>query len=76
LSLRQFFGAFFEALGKPPPPVLDQEHPLLPDVALPWGRAANLFFEPDPADVALLDYRRNDVLRTIRSEVVPQFRQG
>ena len=76
LTLQQFFGAFFEAVGKLPPPVLDQEHPLLPDVALPWGRASNLFFEPDPAEVALLDYRRNDVLRTIRSEVVPQFRQG
>jgi nucleoside-diphosphate-sugar epimerase len=76
LTLQQFFGAFFEAVGKPPPPVLDQEHPLLPDVALPWGRGNNLFFGPDPADVALLEYRRNDVLRTIRSEIVPQFRQG
>ena len=48
----------------------------LPDVALPWGRGRNLFFEPDAADVALLAYRRTDVLRTIRADVVPQFRQG
>lgn len=74
LSFQQYFGAFFEALGKPTPPILDQEHPMLPDGAMPWGRGKTLFFEADPADTALLGYRRNDVLRAIREEVVPQFR--
>ncbi len=76
LSLQQYFGAFFTALGKPLPPVIDQEHKLLPDGAITWGRGNNLFFETDPDDTAMLGYRRNDVLRTIREEIVPQYRSA
>jgi hypothetical protein len=76
LTFGQYFGAFFEAVGKPAPVVIDQEHPMLPDAAIPWGRGNNLFFEANPADTALLGYRRGDVLRCIREEIVPQFRQG
>lgn len=74
LSLQQYFGAFFEALGKPVPPVIDQEHFMLPDAAITWGRGNNLFYETDPAETAMLNYRRNDALRTIREEIVPQYR--
>ncbi|HLG86515.1 MAG TPA: NAD-dependent epimerase/dehydratase family protein [Alphaproteobacteria bacterium] len=76
LSLQQFFGAFFQALGKPLPPVVDQEHPLLPDAAITWGRGNNLFYQTDADETAMLGYRRNDVLRTIREEIVPQYRSG
>lgn len=76
LSLQQFFGEFFTALGKPMPPVVDQEHPMLPDAAITWGRGNNLFYETDPAETAMLNYRKNDVLRTIREEIVPQYRSA
>ena len=74
LSFQEYFGAFFEAIGKPAPPVLNAELPLLPDAAISWGRGNNLFYEPDAHEGTELGYRRNDVRRTIREEIVPQFR--
>jgi dihydroflavonol-4-reductase len=76
LSFNQFFGEFFKGVGKPVPPALDQEHPMMPDGAITWGRGNSLFFETDPTETALLNYRRNDVLRTVREEIVPQFRSA
>jgi len=76
LSFQAYFGAFFEALGKPAPAVVDAEFPLLPDAAISWGRGNNLFYEPDADEAAELGYRRNDVRRTIREEIVPQFRDA
>lgn len=73
LRFQEFFGEFFNAVGKRPPPVLDREHPLLPDSAMPWGRGGELFFDTDPAETELLAYRRGDVLRCIREEIVPQY---
>lgn len=66
LTFEQYFGAFFEAAGKPKPLVIDQEHPMLPDSALFHGRGNTLHYDPDPAEVELLGYRRDDVLTTIR----------
>lgn len=66
LTFEQYFGAFFEAAGKPTPPVIDQEHPMLPDSALFHGRGTTLHYEPDPDEASLLGYRRNDVIATIR----------
>ena len=57
--------AFFRAVGRAAPPVLNQEHPLLPDSALYFGRGNTLFYEPDPAETALLAYRRNDITAAI-----------
>ena len=74
LTLQQFFGEFFTALGKKLPPIIDQEHPMLPDGAITWGRGNTLHFGTDPAETAMLNYRHNDVLRTIREEIVPQYR--
>jgi nucleoside-diphosphate-sugar epimerase len=74
LTFQQYFGEFFKAVGKPVPPVLDQEHPMLPDAAIPWGRGGNLFFDTDPEETRMLGYRRGDVLRCIREEIVPQYR--
>lgn len=73
LSFQDFFGAFFRAAGRPVPPVLDQEHPMLPDAAIYFGRGNTLYYEPDAAETRLLGYRRNDVMRTI-AEVVAQYR--
>ncbi len=73
LSWQDYFGAFFEAVGRPRPPVIDQEHPFLPDSALYFGRGNYLYYEPDERETRLLGYRRGDVLAAI-GEVVAQYR--
>ncbi|WP_176592556.1 NAD(P)-dependent oxidoreductase [Sphingobium sp. EM0848] len=75
LSYQQYFGMFFEAAGRPVPPVLDQEHPMMPDAAIFAGRGNNLFYEPDASETALLGYRRNDVRRMV-NEIVAQYRSA
>ncbi|WP_454737306.1 NAD-dependent epimerase/dehydratase family protein [Cupriavidus necator] len=72
LSFQDYFGAFFRHAGRPVPPVVDQEHPLLPDAAICFGRGNTLYYEPDATETALLGYRRNDILRTVR-EIVTQY---
>jgi nucleoside-diphosphate-sugar epimerase len=72
VSFSDFFGAFFRAAGKPAPPVLDQEHPMLPDSALYFGRGNTLYYEPDAEETKLLGYRRKDVMRTI-AELVAHY---
>jgi nucleoside-diphosphate-sugar epimerase len=73
LSWQDYFGAFFEGVGRPKPPVIDQEHPFLPDSALYFGRGNHLYYEPDVQEARLLGYRRGDVLAAI-AEVVAQYR--
>lgn len=69
LSFAEFFGLFFEAVGKPGAlPELDQEHPLLPDAAIYTGRGNYARYEPDNS----LGYRRNDLRRTVQ-ELVKQY---
>ena len=64
LTFAQFFGLFFDAVGKPREvPELDQEHPLLPDVAIYTGRGNYARYEPDMS----LNYRRNDVAAAVRA---------
>ena len=46
--------------------------PLLPDVAIPQGRGNWVRVNPDPAEVALLGYRRNDVANAV-ADVAAQF---
>lgn len=72
LTFQDYFGAFFRDAGRPVPPVIDQEHPLLPDSAICFGRGNTLYYEPDAAETALLGYRRRDILRTV-SEIVSQY---
>ena len=67
-----FFGDFFRAAGRPAPPVLDQEHPMLPDSAIYFGRGNTLYYEPDAAETKLLGYRRKDVTRAVQ-EIVAAF---
>jgi len=66
LTFAQFFGLFFKAAGNPVEvPELDQEHPMLPDVAIYTGRGNYARYEPDMS----LTYRRNDVETAVRALV-------
>ena len=73
LSFQEYFGAFFQACGRPVPPVRDEEHPMLPDAAILFGRGNSLFYEPDAAQTALLGYRRGDIRHAVDA-IVAQFR--
>lgn len=73
LSFTEYFQLFFKAAGSDT--VLeerDEEHPLLPDIAIPQGRGNWVRVSPDPAEVALLGYRRGDVANAI-ADLVAQF---
>lgn len=74
LSFADYFGEYFRAAGRSEPlPLIDREHPLLPDAALYAGRGGRVCYEPDAAETALLGYRRGDVRRTLR-EIVDFYR--
>lgn len=73
LTFRQYFQLFFDAVGSTVQvEERDAELPLLPDVAIPQGRGNTIAYEPDPAEVALLGYARNDIANAVR-ETVAQF---
>lgn len=70
LSFRDYFQLFFDAVGSTTTvEVRDAEQPLLPDVAIPQGRGNFIRYEPDPAETALLGYRRHDVTNAVREVV-------
>jgi nucleoside-diphosphate-sugar epimerase len=73
LSFQDYLGAFFDAVGRPKPPVRDEEHPMLPDAAIFFGRGNSLFYDTDPEVAALLGYHRDDIIPAIR-EIVAQYR--
>ena len=74
LSYAEYFQTFLRAVGNDAEvPALDQEHPLLPDMALYTGRGNTVSYEPDAAETALLGYVRNDIQRAV-CEVVAQYR--
>ena len=73
LSFEDYFGELFRAAGRKAPPVLDQEHPMLPDAVIYAGRGNTVYYEPDAAETKLLGYRRNDMRRTLR-EIVDFYR--
>ncbi len=74
LSFTNYFQMFFDAVGsKEKLDERDQENPLLPDVAIPQGRGNWVRVNPDPAEVALLGYRRDDVAHAV-ADAVAQFR--
>ena len=76
LTFARYFELFFRAAGDDRPvPSLDQEHPLLPDSAIYTGRGSVVSYEPDPAETALLGYRRNDVARAV-NDIVAQYRSA
>lgn len=74
LTFAEFFAAFFRAAGSDEiVQPKDQEHPLLPDIAIIAGRGSVISYEPDAVETELLGYRRQDIGRAI-TEVVTQFR--
>lgn len=76
LSFAEYFQHFFTAASNVTPvESLDQEHPMLPDAAIFTGRGNQVSYEPDPAETALLGYRRGDVQRAIAA-LVAQYRTG
>ncbi|MCP1471783.1 nucleoside-diphosphate-sugar epimerase [Sphingobium sp. OAS761] len=73
LAWRDYFQLFFDAVGSDVRvETRDQELPLLPDPAIPQGRGNWIRYEPDAAEVALLDYRRNDIKAAV-AQVAAQF---
>ena len=73
LSFRDYFQVFFDAVGSDVEvEEQDAELPLLPDIAIPQGRGNWVRVSPDPADVALLGYRRNDVRQAV-ADLTAQF---
>jgi dihydroflavonol-4-reductase len=73
LTWQDYFGAFFQEVSRDKPPIRDEEHPMLPDSAMPFGRGNTLYYEPDAREAALLGYRRHDIRPAI-AEIVAQFR--
>ena len=72
VSFREFFGHFFRAAGREVPAVRDEQHPLLPDATIYFGRGNTLHYEPDAAEASLLGYQRHDVGRAL-AEVAAQY---
>jgi nucleoside-diphosphate-sugar epimerase len=73
LSFRDYFQLFFDAVGSNVRlEERDEELPLLPDVAIPQGRGNWVRVNPEPAEVAQLGYRLNDVNNAV-ADVVRQF---
>ena len=73
LSFTEYFQLFFKAAGSSVTlEERDEEHPLLPDIAIPQGRGNWVRVAPDPAEVAQLGYRRGDVAAAI-ADLVAQF---
>ena len=73
LSFTDYFQLFFDAAGnRTRLEERDEEHMLLPDIAIPQGRGNWVRVSPDPAEVALLGYRRNDVASAV-ADLVAQF---
>jgi dihydroflavonol-4-reductase len=76
LTYAAYFELFFRAAGNEAPvPSLDQEHPMLPDSAMPLGRGGGISYEPPAAETKLLNYRRNDIARAVK-EIVDQYKSA
>ncbi|MBL8267113.1 NAD-dependent epimerase/dehydratase family protein [Steroidobacter sp.] len=68
LTFQAYLTEYFRAVGRGDvPPVRDADHPLMPPSI--GGPGTELFFEPPPADVAMLGYRRADIRRTVEEIV-------
>jgi nucleoside-diphosphate-sugar epimerase len=76
LTFREFFQKFIDAAGGQRKLIeIDKESPLLPDAFIVPGRGKVLAYEPDPAETALLGYRRHDVSRAV-AEVIAAVGAG
>ena len=74
LSFQYYFSEYFKAAGHAGEiPALENDHPFLPNAILYAGAGNNIYYEPDAAELKLLNYRRNDVRKTLR-EIVDFYR--
>jgi nucleoside-diphosphate-sugar epimerase len=73
LSFAEYFQLFFDAAGNSAKvEERDEEHPMLPDIAIPQGRGNWVRVQPDRDEVATLGYRRVDVKRAV-ADLIEQF---
>lgn len=74
-SFAYYYELLLDALGMPQAlPLRDQAHPSMPDATLYSERGVTVAYEPDPASVTRLGYRRHDAERAVR-EMVPHYRR-
>lgn len=74
LSFQDYFGEYFAAAGHPGKiPTAENDHPLLPNSILYAGAGNTIYYEPDAAELKLLNYRRDDVKKTLQ-EIVDFYR--
>ena len=72
LSYRDYFQRYVDVTGGSTAiTVRDESNPMQPDRFIVQGRGAFIAYEPDPADVALLGYRRGDVTRALTEALTP-----
>lgn len=70
MRFTDYFQSFFDAAGSDVRlEERDEEHPLLPDIAIPQGRGGWVRVAPDPAEVEQLGYKRNDVSNAVAAVV-------
>ncbi len=73
LSFTEYFQMFFDAVGNDVKlEERDDEHPLLPDIAIPQGRGNWVRYDADETERAALRYRKDDVLNAVR-DAAEQF---
>ena len=69
-SWKEYLELWFELAGNPVElPVLDEDHPLFPNVILFAGPGATVHYQPAADELAVLDYERGDI-RTVASEIL------
>ena len=73
LSFTEYFQLFFDAAGSDVKlEERDEEHPLLPDIAIPQGRGNWVRYDADEAERKILGYETNDVTDAVK-DVVAQY---
>lgn len=74
MTFKAYLETYFRAAGNPVDLALqDESHPMLGEGSVLGGIGSTLWYDPDPAEVAQLGYRRNDVARAI-AEIVDAYR--
>lgn len=65
-SWKEYLELWFAAVGNPVElDVREEDHPMLPNAIMFAGAGATVSYEPDAADLALLDYDRRQIQRLI-----------
>ena len=74
-SWKEYLELWFEAAGNPLElELMDDDHPMFPNVIMFAGAGATVSYEPDADDMAVLDYERKQIQGLIREIVAAQAR--